>query len=146
MNNREEEANQLGDLVLCKASEADLDYITRIAQAALPEHYRFPYRKEYPEDNWKWTRSEYEKYLNQPNKYAVLVVTASVKKEVGSTVKPRPIAYAVWDIDVGTKSPAGGQCSYFSLPVCSVKLTLGHFFLSPQFLASASEKMGILGT
>lgn len=111
-------------LILRTASKADLDDIASVAQAAFPDdpgwNYRFPYRKEYPEDNWKCTRNEHEEYLDQPDKYAVLVVTATVKTD--SKVKSKPIAIAVWDISVLTKSTGGDK---YSIIYCSVILVPG---------------------
>lgn len=93
------------------ATKTDLDDITRIAQAAFPDdpefNYRFPYRNKYPEDNWKWTRLEYEEYLDQPEKYGTLIATAPVQSE--NQVSHRAIALAVWDLSVCTKSKGGGK-------------------------------------
>jgi hypothetical protein len=65
------------ELVLRRATKADLDDITRVAQAGFPDdpefNYRFPYCHKFPEDNWKCTRLEYEGYLDQPRKFAVLI-------------------------------------------------------------------------
>lgn len=112
-------SNEAKRLILRTASKADLDDTASVAQAAFPVdaewNYRFPYRKEYPEDNCKWTRNEYEDYLDQPDKYAVLVVTATVKTD--SKVKSKPIAIAVWDISVLTKSTGGVKYySSFTVP------------------------------
>ncbi len=52
-----------------------------VAQQGFPDDpefdYRFPFRHEFPEDNRKWIRKEYQEYLEQPEKYAVVIVTAS---------------------------------------------------------------------
>jgi hypothetical protein len=66
-------------LILHKASKAELDDINRVAQAGFSDdlefNYRFPYCPKYPEDNWIWARRECERYINQPEKFVVLVVT-----------------------------------------------------------------------
>ncbi len=96
-----------GALVIRLAKPADLDSLTRIAQAGFPDdpewNYRFPYRREYPDDNWKWTRREYEGYLRQPEKFIVLVAT------IGTSGSCEPIALAVWDTLVTTAPNAGGM-------------------------------------
>ncbi|KAF2810817.1 acyl-CoA N-acyltransferase [Mytilinidion resinicola] len=96
-------------LTLRLATKADLDDITKVAQAGFPDDpefdYRFPERKKYPEDNWKWTRQEYEEYIDQPEKFAVLVVTAPVESD-GETAN-KPISLAVWDMSVLTNSKGG---------------------------------------
>ncbi len=103
-------ANGSNELILRRATKADLDDITRVAQAGFPDdpefNYRFPYRHKFPEDNWKWTRREYAEYLEQPQKFAVLVVTAPVVED-GRT-RDRPIALAVWDMAVLKESTSGG--------------------------------------
>lgn len=103
-------------LILRKATKADLDDITRVAQAGFPDdpefNYRFPHRDKWPEDSWKWTRREYEGYIEQPEKFAVLVVTASVA--TNGKAADRPIALAVWDLAVLTEPTGGGLGTYYS--------------------------------
>ena len=98
-------------LSLRAATMADLDDITKVAQAGFPDdpewNYRFPYREEYPKDNWKWTRREYEEYLAQPDKYAVILVTALVEKE--GQFMQKTAAIAVWDMSVLTQPASGGK-------------------------------------
>jgi hypothetical protein len=100
------------------ATKADLDGITRVVQAGFPDdpgcNYKFPYRHEHPEDFWKWTRLEYEEYLDQPEKFSVNVVTAPVT-QLDGTVIDEPIAIGVWDIAVETKSTGGGTISFPSI-------------------------------
>lgn len=111
-------AESIASLELRKATMADLDAITRVVQLGFPDdpefNYRFPYRQEYPEDNWKWVRREYASYVDQPKKYAVLVVTALV---AGADAPPRreAIAVGVWDVATETESNSGGMSSS-SLP------------------------------
>ena len=45
--------------------------------------------------------------MNQPEKYAVLVVTAAVKRD--GKIESKPVALAVWDISVLTKSTGRGK-------------------------------------
>jgi len=87
------------------AAQADLDEIVRLVQIAFPDdpefNYRFPYRDRFPEDNTTGVRREYAAYLDQPEKFAVMVVTTSDTNE--SEVQGHPIiALAVWDISVLT--------------------------------------------
>lgn len=97
-------------LMLRKAVHDDLEAITTVAQKGFPDDpewdYNFPFAKEYPEDNRKWTLLEYKTYLDHPEKYAVLVVSAPVKNENGDTVH-EPISVAVWDMAVLKKAPGG---------------------------------------
>ncbi|KAL8834336.1 MAG: hypothetical protein Q9170_003790 [Blastenia crenularia] len=101
--------NEVGELSLRTATEADLDELTQVAQAGFPDdpewNYRFPNRRKYPEDNWKCIRREYEEYLAQPEKYVVLVVTAPVKSS--ERLISKVIALAVWDISILTKQTGG---------------------------------------
>jgi hypothetical protein len=91
--------------VIRKGTMNDLDAITRVVQLGFPDdpefNYRFPYRLEYPEEHWKWTRREFEGYLCQPEKYAVLVAATSDTDD-------KPIAVSVWDTAVETKPTGGG--------------------------------------
>jgi hypothetical protein len=100
------------------ATLRDLDDVTKLAQAGFPDDpefdYRFPKRHEFPEDNWEWTKREYEGYLNQPDKYAVLLATLPTVcqgHDVERT-RPTPIALAVWDVSVTTESKGGGLSSF----------------------------------
>ncbi|KAI8626342.1 hypothetical protein F5Y19DRAFT_227121 [Xylariaceae sp. FL1651] len=94
------------------ATKADLDDLTNIAQAGFPDDpewdYRFHHRDKYPEDNRKWTRIEYEEYLDQPEKYTVLLATLPADQVDDATrTRPVPIALAVWDVSVTTESRGG---------------------------------------
>ncbi|KAJ5115859.1 hypothetical protein N7456_000207 [Penicillium angulare] len=95
-------------LIMRPATKADLDSITWIVEGGFPDDpgcsYKYPYRAEYPADFWKWTRREYEEYLDQPEKYVTLVTTAPVSVDGGKTVTHKPVSLAVWDISVETKS------------------------------------------
>lgn len=112
------------------ATKADLDAITSVVRDSFPDDpgcdYKFPRRREYADDFWKWTRREYEGYLDQPEKFAVLVVAASNGNGGGDGddggigghgVADKPIAVGVWDIAVETKPVGGGMhLSLFSAP------------------------------
>lgn len=93
------------------AVKDDLDSITRVVVAGLADDtgcdYRFPYRHENADDFWKWTRLEYEEYLNQPEKFVSLVVTAPI--EAGTDIINQVVAIGVWDVAVETKSTGGGM-------------------------------------
>jgi len=113
------------------ATKADLDAITGVVRAGFPDdpgcNYKFPYRDEFPDDFWKWTRLQYEEYLDQPEKFAVLVATttpaevAALKpddgRRINENLKPLVIALAVWDMAVQIKPTGGGNLSFnfFSL-------------------------------
>jgi ribosomal protein S18 acetylase RimI-like enzyme len=105
--------------IIRTARLTDLDAITRVAQAGFPDdpefNYRFPYRLEYPKDHWKWTRCEYEGYLKQPEKYAVVVAATPDAED-------KPVAVSVWDIAVKITSTGGGIISDFSCPL-TLRLT-----------------------
>ncbi|KAK6212665.1 hypothetical protein LQW54_005087 [Pestalotiopsis sp. IQ-011] len=100
----------------------DLDDLTRIAQAGFPDDpefdYRFPYRKQFPDDNWDWTKQEYKEYLKQPNKYSVLLATLPPIEEEDKREqklersRPISVALAVWDVQVNTASLGGGLSSF----------------------------------
>ncbi|KAK7414081.1 hypothetical protein QQX98_007024 [Neonectria punicea] len=98
-------------LAIRPANKADLNAITWIIKHGFPDDpgctYKFPYRDESPEDFWKWTRLEYEEYLDQPEKFATLVVTAPVTSD--GQVVHQPISVGVWDVAVETKSKGGDR-------------------------------------
>lgn len=83
------------------ATADDLHSLADIACAAFPEDpqwdYRFPRRREYPQDTWKCTRQMYNRFLTDPedNNYLVRVIT-SQSNEDDRTVKP--VALAVWEL------------------------------------------------
>lgn len=99
--------------ILRSATKDDLNDITRIHVEGFTEepydNYCFPYRDRYPEDYFKWTRFEYENYIEQPQKFLVHVLVGSA--EWGD----RPIGLAVWNLAVLT--PGIGQGKAPSLPV-----------------------------
>ena len=91
------------DKLHCRfATFDDLEDITTVAQQGFPDDpefdYRFPRRTYFPGDNRSWIRKEYEEYLEQTEKFAVLVVTAPTKLKDEESRKS--ISLAVWDLSV----------------------------------------------
>lgn len=117
-----------GPIQIRAAEKDDLDAITGIVKAGFPDDpgcdYKYPHRHEYSDDFWKWTRREYEEYIDQPDKFAVLVATQLVAADASGSgigqsqaVFDRPIAYAVWNMAVDTERAGGGAHSTARLPV-----------------------------
>lgn len=115
-----------GSITIRPAEKHDLDAITDIVRAGFPDDpgcdYKYPYRSKYSADFWEWTRKEYEEYIDQPDKFAVLVATHPVAADASGSAADqsqadldRPIAYAVWDISVDTERAGGGETA--RLPV-----------------------------
>jgi len=103
------------------ATKNDLDDITRIHIEGFTEepqvHYCYPLRHQYPEDHWKWTRKEYEDFLEQPHKFVVHVLEAP--SESDGSVLLKPVGHAVWNIAVLTKAIGTSilnSLQYLSLP------------------------------
>ncbi|KAI1374759.1 acyl-CoA N-acyltransferase [Hypoxylon crocopeplum] len=92
-------------LALRAATPDDLEDIATVAQKGFPDDpefdYRFPYRSACAEDNRRWIIQEYKEYLDQPDKYAVIIVTASDNDH-------KAVALSVWDISIG-KAHQGGD-------------------------------------
>jgi GNAT superfamily N-acetyltransferase len=84
------------------ATKNDLDAITRIHIKGFTEepyiHYCFPLRDEYPKDYWKWTRKEYQNYLEQPQKFLVHVLDAPCESDGEATIET--IGLAIWNLAV----------------------------------------------
>ena len=103
-----------GPLSVRTATKADLEAITNIICTGFPDDpgcdYKFPHRCEYQEDFRKWTTVEYEKYIEQPEKFVVHVVDAPFTGEGGASFS-EPIAIGVWDTAVLTESSSGGNTS-----------------------------------
>jgi len=78
----------------------DLDAIIEIVIAAFPFDnqfaYRYPYRKEYPEDHLKYTKLYYSKYLQATfaGQNTIMVADAPDLKD---PIKTRVIAMSIWD-------------------------------------------------
>ena len=96
--------------ILRPATVNDLDDLARIHIEGFTEEpqviYCYPYRFQYPEDHWKWTRKEYQNYLEQPTKYLVHVVVVPIESD-GSVIW-KPVGLAVWNIAVLTKPTRPG--------------------------------------
>ncbi|KAI9672460.1 MAG: hypothetical protein M1817_003226 [Caeruleum heppii] len=91
----------MGVMLLRRATAADVEAITDIAQAAMPDDpqwdYRFPYRDRYPEDNRRWTRQFYQDFFDEPAKFATWVMT--VPDAAGQRDPGKPVAFAVWVVE-----------------------------------------------
>ena len=96
----------LNHFTLRTATKDDLDDITRIHVDGFTEepatHYCCPFRDQYPEDYWKWTRKEYVDYLEQPEKYLVHVIEAPSASD--GKVAAKPAGLAVWNLAVLIKA------------------------------------------
>lgn len=99
-------------LALRLARLDDLDNITTIAQRGFPDDpefdYRFPYRDEFPEDNRRWICQEYREYLEQPEKYIVIIITASDNDD-------KAVALSIWDVSPSTPQKGSGKQSQADL-------------------------------
>lgn len=103
--------SELQDFTLRDATKSDLDDITRIHVEGFEEEplvkYCYPLRHQYPDDYWKWTRKEYENYIDQPQKYRVHVVDDAHQSNDRSALKV--MGLAVWDISVTTEAIGAGN-------------------------------------
>lgn len=94
-------------LTLRRATMEDLDAVLEVVHGALSEDpkfdYRMPYRDRYPEDHHKWLRLEYQEYLAQPEKYALMMMTASDYDD-------KPISICIWDYAMNEPHLGGGKC------------------------------------
>ena len=87
-------------MVIRTAGPTDLDNITDLAFAVLPEvpqySYRFSYAKDYPDDQRKYLRIQLEQYLKpDSDDYHVMVVEAPSLSRPDSI---QIVALAVWDL------------------------------------------------
>jgi hypothetical protein len=90
-------------MTLRQATTKDLDALRDIALAAMPLdpqwNYRFPRRKDYPQDTSYWTRRQYENYFESTKlKYCVMVITVNTDGDECNPPISKPVALAVWDI------------------------------------------------
>lgn len=103
--------HQQSAFTLRVATKDDLDELTRIHIEGFTEepqvHYCYPSRFEYPEDHWKWTRGEYENFLNQPQKFVVYVLEAPSESDGSTAIVP--VGHAVWNLAVLTKATGMGK-------------------------------------
>ncbi|KAI0112254.1 hypothetical protein GGR51DRAFT_508636 [Nemania sp. FL0031] len=92
---------------LRKANSNDLDSIVHIHIQSFAEepmdNYCYPDRFEEMESHLVWLRKEYEYYLENPNKYLVHVTEPT---QHAGDVPHKPVALAVWNIDVLADAPA----------------------------------------
>lgn len=100
-------------LTLRAATTDDLDHLADIVCAAFamdPQwDYRFPHRKEYPEDNWRCTRLMCKNLMETPG-IAINVITIPTQND-GEEVH-RPTAVAVWRLsggETGVSSASGSS-------------------------------------
>lgn len=86
-------------LSLRTATIDDLDDVIDLACATFPMDpqwdYRFPHRKEFPEDHWKCTRLAYQNLMETPGN-VMNIITIPTKKD--GKIVDRPIAVAVWEL------------------------------------------------
>lgn len=84
----------------------DPDDITQIHVEGFTEepqvHYCYPLWDQRPEDHWKWSRREYNNYLEQSQKFIVYVLEAP--SESDGSVVTKPIGRAVWNVAVMTEA------------------------------------------
>ena len=87
------------DFTIRNATTNDLDEIVDIVQAGYPYDPEVEYRSilRYKDPEARWTRREFQGYIEQPEKFVVHLVMAS-----------KPIALAGWDIAVLTKPNRAG--------------------------------------
>lgn len=115
-------------LTLRAATKDDLDDITGIHIAGFAEEpdvpYLYPFRHQYPEDHWKWTREKYESYLEQPQKFSLSVVDAP--SEADGRVVLKPFGLAAWDLAVTIEANVAGmlKCPHYLSPVLSLTYAL----------------------
>jgi len=82
------------------ATIADLDDMTEIMCSAMPMdpawNYRFPRRKEFPEDHWRCVREDIEKIFDPGSRShrSVKVITIPRTNRKGD----RAVALAVWEL------------------------------------------------
>ncbi|KAH8682703.1 hypothetical protein BX600DRAFT_522179 [Xylariales sp. PMI_506] len=93
------------------ATLADLEAITELALAALPDDpfwlYRYPRAKDYPDDHYKYSRIRFEEYLHnvEAGTYAAMVVEAASEEGQHTT---KLIAMSMWALP-GLLSPGAQQ-------------------------------------
>ena len=99
------------ELSLRLATEEDLDDITQVALEGLADDpeldYWFPRRHDFPADYWKWQRQEFKEYLEQPEKYAVVCVTAPAAPD--RKTSGQAVSFAVWDMSFPNRPRGGGE-------------------------------------
>jgi hypothetical protein len=80
------------------ATESDLDAITWISVDALPadpvSQYRFPYKKEYPEDHKKYSRIRYAEFMEDGDSAIMVFESPSLED---ATIN-KPVAFSIWQL------------------------------------------------
>lgn len=92
-------------IVIRPAALLDLDVMVSIAMAAMeldPQwNYRFPHRRNFPNDTWHFTRRRYREFLeNKSGRWSVMLAElACPRGRSGASVdRPQTVAFAVWDV------------------------------------------------
>ncbi|KAL2258261.1 hypothetical protein VTK26DRAFT_8513 [Humicola hyalothermophila] len=86
----------------------DIEAVTRVIIETMPLDpqwdYRFPYRHDYPEDHYKYTKMLFEYFLDPAyDDWVVMVVEDSF--EPGGP--PEVVAFGVWDVSYANKRRYG---------------------------------------
>ncbi|KAF9775383.1 hypothetical protein IL306_006515 [Fusarium sp. DS 682] len=93
--------------MLLPVTADDLDAIVEIVTKAFPYDeqfaYRYPYRDEYPEEHYKYTRLYYAKYLNTTlaGQNTIMLATAP---DLNNPKETKVIALSIWD-NPGDRAP-----------------------------------------
>ena len=86
-------------VVVRQARLSDLDCLTEICLAAMPMDpqwdWRFPFRKDFPEDTFFFTRAKYLEFLENTSGYWRVMVAELQSPSAQAAI---PIAFAVWDV------------------------------------------------
>ncbi|KAK4171557.1 hypothetical protein QBC36DRAFT_91723, partial [Triangularia setosa] len=112
--------------------EAVTDIIIRTMPLDPQWDYRFPYRHEFPDDHYRFTRLLFEYFLDPAyNDWQVMVVEDSL--DPGCEDTRRVISFSVWDVSYRNKRRYGpGYVTQdrksFIMPLCSF-LTLICLFI-----------------
>ena len=92
------------------ATSADLDKITALGLASLPDDpvwpYRFPGASAYPDDHYKYSRIRFSEYLDSVDAgvYQSMVVELSARESEGRGV-PKIIAFSMWSLPESWRPP-----------------------------------------
>ncbi|KAK3940278.1 hypothetical protein QBC46DRAFT_364202 [Diplogelasinospora grovesii] len=92
-----------------KALPSDVDALTRVIIQAMPLdpqwNYRFPYREEYPEDHYKFSKMLFEYFLHLDyDDWLVMVVEDSPESDGNNT---SIVSFAIWDVSYVNKRRYG---------------------------------------
>jgi len=88
---------------------SDVDAVTDVIIRTMPLdpqwNYRFPYREEYPEDHYKYTRMLIEYFLSPLyNDWLVMVIEDTLEEDSDEL---RIVSFAVWDVSFINKRKHG---------------------------------------